>query len=480
MKRSVWFAVIIAIVLASPAAAGWSATPYLKPYMQLDLPVLAAPLADPYEVGEQRTFWGWDLSGMPPANIQFTATCRGASDFGYVFVADALWGDAMDQDDVDAVLEAWDETSPAGSVDPDSGIYDIEVELFGDPPDTDGVPGVVLLYYEMNCFMGTCFDGFYRYDDQTAGPYSNEMDMVHLDPTVNDPGDDYMLGVAAHEFNHMLQMVHDVNETAWLSESLAEAAMIVTGYDTDTGWLADFAADPTTGFFGDETNVHYGAALLLGTYLYEAGGATLLQAVTADSDNGVESIENHLPAGDVDNFGEFFGDMALAAAADFFVEQLDATTAAQQAYQYRLLSVGELNWTEPSESGKAETSWQTTLPGGSMAALRFDFDTPMGAADVALSDTNGLIEYGVFGAPDGEALAYTRFNNPDDATIECPLGAATTAVLVAANPQPAPVSLDITVTFVEAGAGDDDVTDDDTTGDDDDTTDDDIGDGCGC
>ena len=475
----------LALTLALPAIA--LATPAgslsLRPYMNLvDIPMPRAPLADPPQVGDQLQFWVWDLSAMPPSDKQIWATCRGVSDYGYVFIEDDQWNVAMDQNDVDDILAAWDESSPVGSVDPDAGIWDIETELYGDAPDVDGWPGVVLLYYEIGCFQGQCFDGFYRYIDQLSDPYSNLIDMLHLEATQSPPAGEYMLGVAAHEFNHMIQMTYDLNEDIWLSEALAEAAMIVTGYDTDIAWLNDFVADPTISFWDDEMTVHYGAALLLGTYLYEYGGVELLQAVTADGANGESSIETHLIGlGLADSFDIFFGDMAGAIAADYFVDD------AKGPDHYEYLEIGELAWTAETEPGFDPFDLDLALPDGTLDAYLFDIEDA-GSVSITFPEFEADdLQVAFFSVIDG-GVAMNRFNVTSETwpALSIDLPETTVTVLVLANPTNAEVATTAEIQFYPVG-GDDDAADDDTADDDDatdddaiDDDDDDDDDGCGC
>jgi len=461
MKKTI-MPVIVLLIFSTTIWAAPGGTRAFLPFMQLTGEPAQPAKADPPQVGEQLTFWGWDLSVMPPTNRQFTATCRGVSDFGYVFVEDAQWNVAMDQTDVDAVAAAWDEESPAGSIDPDGGIYDIETSLFGAPPDVDGWPGVVLLYYELGCFMGQCFDGFYRYDDQLAGPTSNRMDMLHLEATQQDPGEAYMLGVTAHEFNHMLQMVHDLVEETWLSEALAEAAMVVAGYPTDLAWLDDFIADPTVTFLGDDTTVHYGAALLLGTYLYETGGAELLQAVTADVNDGADSVEDQLAAlGQAESFAAWFGDLAAAVAADHFVDQ--GAADADGRFHFALLEVGELAWDDEIEDAPNKYTWECKITDGSMNALFIDLTG--GAAGMQLgldnASANGL--EGAVAVVGPQALQVTRFNaaSADWPNPSIGLAGAEAAIVVVANPFAGEMETAVTVAFDYSPADDDDSSSDD-------------------
>jgi len=496
MKRTLLVLVLI-VALPGLAFAVRPQAEMLRPYLHATGPLAPpAPLAAPPQVGDTHTFWVWDMSGMPPDDKQIDATCRGVSDFGYVFVEDAQWNIAMNQDDVDAIVEAWDEATPAGSIDPSEGIYDIEAELYGDPPNVDGWPGVVLLYYSMGCFMGTCFDGFFRSIDEAAGANSNLMDMLHLEAVESDPGSEYMLGVTAHEFNHMIQFMYDPNEEMWLSEALAEAAMIVTGYDTDLAWLSDFVQNPSTTFWDDGMTVHYGAALLMGTYFYEAGGVDLLNAITQDPAHGDSSVETQLADLEIaDTFAYFFGDLATAIAADFFTAD-----KADDPYQFELLDIGELNWTDELTPGFDLQTIELAIEAGSLVAYRFDVEGPGGATVTFPEFEADDLQLGLISVSDsGVDVERRDVTSSDWPNTTFTLPEPSTVILVLANSTNASAETTAQVTFQPAAAdddaADDDVADDDATDDDatdDDATDDDANDddatsgdddddsGCGC
>lgn len=494
MKRfsmMIWVA-LAALGAVSQAFAIESGTLALRPYMQFEGPRAIPRKAAAPIVGTQIDFWVWDLTVMPPTDAQVTATCRGVSDHGYIFIEDTQWNVSMDQNDVDAILAVWDEATPANSVDPAEGVYDIETELFGEPPDVDGWPGIVLLYYDMGCFNDTCFDGFYRYDDQLATAHSNQMDMLHLAAANTDPGADYMLGVTAHEFNHMLQMVNDVDDFPWLSEALAEAAMIVTGYDTDLDWLTAFVNAPTTSFFGDEFSVHYGAALLLGTYIYEFGGVDLLQAVTADDANGADSLEEQLSTAGLGGYSAFFGDMTAAIVGDHLLSgaKTEFTDDGSGPFHYDLLDVAE-----PHASGTPDCDWagacewNASLDAGSLAL--WPVDLPDGSPLYVGVDraATGIIEIALI-AHRGGVLEVVRVGASEDWT-EAVVDVADLDALfvVLANPTSGDSSAAVTLSLEPGGDdddADDDVSDDDADdGGDDDAADDDDDDddddsGCGC
>ena len=250
---------------------------------------------DRVEVGDTRTFWDWDLSVMPPGNRLVDATCRGIGDYTYVFVADDQWGGNVEETDIGLLLDAFENVTPIGSIDPDQGIYENDVDLFGDVPDAlDNDPKIYILLLDIPGYGGYEFDGYFNVFDQypddftwgTYGEHSNEVEMLYINSDIRPVTADATLSVVAHELEHMIHWNYDTDEASWVDESMAEAAMTVNGYYTDQAWVADFMSNPNIQLT-QSTYVHYGACLLWGTYLYEQfGDLDILREIVAEPLNG--------------------------------------------------------------------------------------------------------------------------------------------------------------------------------------------------
>ncbi len=282
-------------------------------------------------VGEQRDFWTYDLSVMPPKNVKVPATCRGVGQKTAVWVADDQWGGDVQQADVDAVVAAMEASTPRTA---DSGIVQNNEALFGAPPKFhEGDPEVTLLVYDIAGYNGYTFDGFFRRED--LDPFnpgcqtnpmlycSNELGMVHVNG--KKLGDDYMIGVIAHEFEHLAHFGKDPFEENWLDESMAELAMAYSGYE-DPWNLEAYIENPALPLIIDPP-VHYGACFLFGAYLHQRLGTEGIQALVADSKKGVTSIDGAVPHG---GFAALFGEFAVANV-------LDDPTKGEGAYGYDLI-----------------------------------------------------------------------------------------------------------------------------------------------
>ena len=258
---------------------------------------------------------------MPPRDAQICCSLRGDGEHTYVWVEDEQWGPTVDSSGVDEILRRWNVETPPESSAPDQGIFEILTGIFGAPPDEfDADPKIYILLYGMEGFGGYTFDGYFRSDDMTAGAASNRHEMIHINSMTSRPvASPYMIGVMAHEFHHMLQWGYDPSEQAWLSESFAETAMLLTGYFTDLPAANAWARNPTNALIasGASDPVDYGAAFLFGAYLLDRFSAAGLADLVADAAHGTLSVGNAAAALDPDlGFVGFFAEFAVALLLD--------------------------------------------------------------------------------------------------------------------------------------------------------------------
>ncbi len=371
----------ILIALTAFALPGWARVPkhvcgtmYLRHLHQLGvlpkLPVSAAvkklrAAPTPYKVGDQHAFWTYDLSVMPPRNVQVMATCRAVGVHAYVFVADDQWNVTVDQAKVDAMVKAFDTSTPAS----DEGIFEKDTTTFGDPPDIDGRSRIILLVYKIAGYQGYTFDGFFRpQDEQPFDPdcktnpkkyCSNEAEMLHLN--TKGIGTDYMNGVIAHEFQHLIHYNYDPEESTWLNEGMSELAMTINGYK-DQENLDGFTVKhdaPLIPGAGQQT-VNYGAVMLFGVYFYENLPPGSVKKLVQDTNHDIPSVETQLKLGKKSLFNEFFAHMAAAVL-------LDTPKATSMDFGYTA-GFGELDFAKPQIDGEADMST------GVSGSFQADFD----------------------------------------------------------------------------------------------------------
>lgn len=274
-------------------------------------------------VGSQKSFWVWDMAVMPPGFKQISATCKAVGPEAYVFVDDAV---PLSDQAVETLDRRLHRESAPGSVDPTRGFAAINNDYFGPPAlGQDNDRKVYVLVTELASFNGSVMDGYVNAfdtltEDEAWSQYqqhSNQAEVVYLNQASKPVDSDYMLGVLAHEYQHLCHQAADPEEESWVNEMVSEAAMTVNGYHTDMGHVARYAAKPQHPQLVSDTYVNYGACFLFGTYLTERYGKTFFQELVAKPDHGTTGIDSTLSKlGRPERFQDLYKDWVVANYAD--------------------------------------------------------------------------------------------------------------------------------------------------------------------
>jgi hypothetical protein len=260
---------------------------------------------------------------------EVAATCRAEGDRTLVYVASDVWEVELapavapiTQGDVDAFMFGYEIEGRPTSYRPDLGVLPTDELVFGSL-DSDSLPEGKLPIFVVN--SGGAGEGY------LCG-WCPDVEL-HLDGFLLHSLDtDETLSIAAHETVHAIHRGFDANETVWVDETLAQAAMTVNGFFTDGDWLNDFLHDTNVAWgpgIDDPLEYHYGAGLLFGSYLWERGGQELLQAITSEPLDDWAGIDAALVAtGATKSAWEMYLDMALATflddpRGDYSFESLD-------------------------------------------------------------------------------------------------------------------------------------------------------------
>jgi hypothetical protein len=262
--------------------------------------------------GQARTTQVYDFSTHMTRDA--TATCRAEGERTLVYVSDELWQNPFTQAEVNAFMAGYERGGRPTSFRPELGILPADELVFGslDGPLNSGR----LTFGKLPVFVvssGGAGDGY------LCG-WCEQVEL-HLDgPLLRSLHTDKALSIAAHETVHAIHRGYDANETVWVDESLAQAAMTLNGFFTDQVWLESFVNETNVAWgpgVEDERAFNYGAGLLFGTYLWERGGADLLGAIVKEPRDGWPGIDAALSAvGDPASGLEVFVEMALALYLD--------------------------------------------------------------------------------------------------------------------------------------------------------------------
>ena len=280
-----------------------------------DLPT--GPPANP-QVGDSWTWWLFIHHPMPPHFEQHVCTVRGKSDRGYVVVRDLEWGVSIFQSDVDQILQRWENTSPGPY--PDSGVYVIDSLSFGEPPDElDLDPRIYLMWFDFEISADGFFFWFDEYPDGTFPDFpSNECEVLYLSTgsSGGGPSSDYMIAVAAHEFEHLIHWKYDDDEDTWVDEGLAELAMWLYG---NPDYISGFNHNPDNDLTVWDANwSDYIQTYLWTLYFFEQyGGHDAVFALVHETANSIAGYEEVLDDfGYPEDFADVFADWTVANFLD--------------------------------------------------------------------------------------------------------------------------------------------------------------------
>ncbi len=279
----------------------------LGPERPADPGLPATPPPNP-EVGDSWLWWLFYHYPMPPHFEQKMCTVRGKTDRGYVVVEDSQWGVNMFQNDVDMILERWENSSLG--IHSDMGIYDINSLYFGEPPDElDEDPRIYIMWFD----IGSAGDGFFFYFDEYpdgtfSGFPSNECETIYLNSAGSQsPSSNYMIAVAAHEFEHMIHWKYDEDEATWVDEGLAEFAMYLYGYPDN---ITSFPSNPDNNLTNWDGNwADYIKTYLWTLYFYEHyGELDAVWDVVHEPANGTAGYDSVLTQ---NGYSKLFSDVFL-------------------------------------------------------------------------------------------------------------------------------------------------------------------------
>lgn len=272
-----------------------------------------APPPDP-DVGDSWLWYTWLLGGFPVAE-QKVCTVRGEGEHVYIVVEDSQWNTNVNQADVDAMLEAWDNSSLGQW--PEQGIYDLVSSNFGPVPDMlDNDPKVYVLYYDFDVNSDGFFWAFDMYPDGSQDFASNETEVLYMNSSDFDPGGDYLISVQSHEFQHMIHWLADDNESPWVNEGCSELAMWLYGLPDNVVTFPNVPDNNLTSWTGNFAD--YVKTYLWTLYFYEryGGQASILDLVAQPSNSFLGYQATLTAMGYTQTFAQVVADWVVANYLD--------------------------------------------------------------------------------------------------------------------------------------------------------------------
>ncbi len=258
-----------------------------------------------FTVGSTHTWYAADLSSTTTSYYQVSSTCRGVGTNCYVFVEDASWTDGkVNQAAVDSVINEFDNKTPAN---PNKGIYQMDVDAFGNPPNVDNDPRIIILILDIKDGYngsGGYVAGFFAPINEINQTYSNDCEMYYMDCNPTDLTTSYGLETAletcAHEFQHMINWnYHQTNpEVTFINEGCSMLAEVYCGYPPSgqslyagepNHYLLDWRGSNSTLVLND-----YARAQRFFVYWLDQFGIGIFKDIVQDNLTGIAGLSNAL------------------------------------------------------------------------------------------------------------------------------------------------------------------------------------------
>ena len=313
-----------------------------------------------FTVGTQKTFYAYNFETSTRYSSNFT--CRAVGTTCYIFVEDAVWTSYVDTTAVNAVKNAFDNSTPAN---PSKGIYQMDVDAFGNPPDVDNDPRIVILILDVKdgySGSGGYIAGYFSSYNElptTSYPQSNGGEFYYVDAnplnlkTAN--GLQFAMSTTAHEFQHMINFNYHQNtapQTTFINESCSKLAELWCGYPTDN--QAGYANETNYYLLGWRTNDNtlvlndYSRAQKFGLYLWDQFGIGIYKFIVQSAAYNGKDLYNYslLQVGSSLDFTQVFKNWLIANVLN------DKTVDPSYGYNYPSITKSKVtSYNDPNASG---------------------------------------------------------------------------------------------------------------------------------
>ena len=205
-----------------------------------------------YNVGDKKSWYADDFSFGIDIRYLVPSTCKAVGTHCYIFVEDTSWtAGRVNQNAVDSVHIYFDSKTPAN---PSKGIFETDTAAFGNPPDVDQDPKIIILLLDIKdgySGSGGYIAGyFYSLNEinpsQPQYSTSNFTEMFYIDVNPANlaatSGLNDALSTLAHEFQHMIHFNYDINELTFINEGCSVLAEVNCGFPIYT--QSYYAANP--------------------------------------------------------------------------------------------------------------------------------------------------------------------------------------------------------------------------------------------
>ncbi|MGA9119882.1 MAG: T9SS type A sorting domain-containing protein [Bacteroidota bacterium] len=297
---------------------------YIAQHPEAELPRLGKANAWGFTVGSTHAWYAHNY--VTSSEYLTNSTCRGVGTHCYVFVEDSMWTSGrVDSSVVDSVMNAFDNAVPANA---SKGVYQMDVDAFGNPPDVDGDPRIILLILNIRDGWtggGYIMGYFYGLNEiNTTGSNNAEIYYLDANPTnlKSSAGLQDGMSTTAHEFQHMIHWNYNKSQISFVNEGCSLVAEVNCGYpiyeqfffaNQPNHYLLDWRSNDLNNVLYD-----YSRAARYFTYLRDQYGMGIFAPIVQNGTlKGINSISYGLSqAGSARLFNDVYLDWEVANTLD--------------------------------------------------------------------------------------------------------------------------------------------------------------------
>ena len=245
----------------------------------------------------------WSAVDFTNNNNRYTTntTCRAVGDKCYIFVENDMWTTRVTQAAVDSIKAAFDSRTPADAT---KGIYQTDTETFGNPPDIDSDPKIVIVLLDIKDGYdgsGGFIEGYFSSSNETSVNFA-EMFFIDANPLDLRTASGIQGGMStlAHEFQHMIHWNYHKtsSQLTFVNEGCSLVAEVVNGYpiysqSLYTGETNHYLLDWRS-TLDDNVLKDYSRAARFNVYLKDQFGVSILKNIAQSSAYGLEAYKDAL------------------------------------------------------------------------------------------------------------------------------------------------------------------------------------------
>jgi len=260
----------------------------------------------PFGLGSTRSWYADNIK--TGTRYPVPSTCKKVGPNCYIFVEDASWGTRVNQAAVDSIEKYFDSITPAN---PSMGIFATDTSAFGNPPDVDHDPRIIILLLDiLDTYSGSggFVEGYFSSTNEmpvsVQFPTSNVAEMFYIDTNplnlTTSGGLTSGISTLAHEFQHMINYNYKKNEITFVNEGCSVLAEVNCGFPIYNPAL--YANEPNHSLlvwrYNDLTHVlnDYSRAARFFVYLRDQAGIGVFKKIVASTQIGTAGIDAGLQA----------------------------------------------------------------------------------------------------------------------------------------------------------------------------------------